>query len=110
MKVKLVESLLKESIDKEELFQILKLIGQAHDCIMKAQDKIQDLSYEYEDEIIDSLSYDLDDIEASVSELDFMDSDDPVQEVYEHYDLNLKESKDDDLGLPKEVKMNKKKI
>lgn len=88
MKVKLVEKLLNENVSKEELKNVLYLIGLAHDKIMEAQDELDTLGYDYDDEILSDLEYDLDDLEASLSELDFMGSDDPVKDAYEHYGVD----------------------
>lgn len=88
MKVKLVEKLQSGSAPKEELKSILYLIGLAHDKIMEAQDELETLGYDYDDEILSDLEYDLDDLEASLSELDFMGSDDPIADAYDHYDAD----------------------
>ena len=89
MKAKLVETILKEGVSKDQLNVILKLIGEAHDKIMEAQDELDTLSYEYDDEILDCLSYDLSDLESSLSELDFVGSDNPTQDAYDHYDIEV---------------------
>lgn len=87
MKVKIIKRTLKESLNEDSILDILKLIGEAHDKIMEAQDLISDIvEYdEYEDEdyeestLYSSLEYILDDLEASLSEYDYMGEDDPVE-------------------------------
>lgn len=88
MKVKIIKRTLKESLNEDSILDILKLIGEAHDKIMEAQDLISDI-IEYEDEdyeestlestLYSSLEYILDDLEASLSEYDYMGEDDPVE-------------------------------
>ena len=87
MKVRLVEKFLREGVSKKDLEKILYLIGEAHDKIMEAQDELSSLGYEYDDEIIDNLSYDLDDLEASLSEFDFVGDEDPVQACLDYYGI-----------------------
>ena len=87
MKVKLVESILKESVDKEELKNILELISEAHDKIMGAMDELDSLSYEYEDDVIDELKYKLEDVESELSEIDFIWEDDPIEAVYKYFEI-----------------------
>ena len=88
MKVKVVNRKLKEEFDLNDcILKVLKLIGQAHDKIMEAQDELsyaEDESYDEDNDysevdLIDSLEYSLDDLESALSEYDFMGEDDPVQ-------------------------------
>ena len=87
MKVKLVESILKESVDKKGLRAVLELMGQAHDKIMDALDEIDSLSYEYEDDIIDEIKYKLEDLEYELSEVDFIGENDPIQAAYNYFEI-----------------------
>jgi len=83
MKVSIAKRKLKEELNHRELFEILHLIGQAHDKIMEAQDLLSDLQYEYEDEedeeLLSTLEYILDDLESALSEHDYMGEDDSVE-------------------------------
>lgn len=76
-----------EATRRAFIFNILMKIGEAHDKIMEAQDDIADVRYDdIEDEddsefvsgTLDNLGYILDDLEAELSEYDFMGEDDPV--------------------------------
>lgn len=87
MKVKLVEKLLKEGVSKDEIYNILKLIGEAHDKIIEAQDYVDSLSSDYDDDILGDLEMYIDDMEASISELDFMGEEDPVSAIYKFYEI-----------------------
>lgn len=84
MKAKVVSRKLKEALDNNSILDILKLIGEAHDKIMDAQDLLNDLKEDNDDELLDALEYDvLDDLEASLSEFDFMGEDNPLEALKE---------------------------
>lgn len=76
-----------EATRRAFIFNILMKIGEAHDKIMEAQDDIADVKYddvrddddsEFVSGTLDNLGYILDDLEAELSEYDFMGEDDPV--------------------------------
>lgn len=64
---------------KSIIYQILYLIGEAHDKIIEAQD----LAKPGEDEFPAELCDVLDDLEADLSEWDMMGEDDPEAAFYE---------------------------
>ncbi len=78
---------LKDSIKDEEdpKLTICRLLGEAHDKIMEALDLVEDL--ENEDELPSSLRYDLEDLEASASEFDFMGESNPVDVLMGTYPI-----------------------
>lgn len=90
MKVKVIKRKLKEEWDKKSLLSVLKLIGEAHDKIMEAQDELSYLKDEYDDmdavevDLLDTLEYILDDLESDLSEHDYMGEDDPVEAFVEN--------------------------
>lgn len=61
--------------EKSIVYQILNLIGEAHDKIMEAQDLVTPGEDEFPSELVDIL----DDLEASLSEWDMMGEDDPEE-------------------------------
>lgn len=84
MKARVVSKKLKEDLDNNSILDVLKLIGEAHDKIMDAQDLLNDLKEDNDDELLDALEYDiLDDLEASLSEFDFMGEDNPLEALKE---------------------------
>lgn len=79
--------------DEDELLRFCKLMGEAHDKIMEAQDLLSDLIND--GKLPDDVSWDLDDVEASVSEFEFMGEDDPVKALKIKYDVEVSEDEDD---------------
>lgn len=86
MEVKVIAKKLKESLNSDSILSILKLIGEAHDKIMEAQDELSSLMYDLDDEDIaeeentlGALEEILDTLEADLSEHDHMGEDDPVE-------------------------------
>ena len=76
----------KKSMKDDEdsnLLKLCKLLGEAHDKIMEAQDLVKDLIEA--GEVDDSLEYDLDDLEADCSNFEFMGENNPVEALLEKY-------------------------
>lgn len=68
--------------EKSIVYQILHLIGEAHDKIIEAQDLVEPGEDEFPTELCDVL----DDLEAELSEWDMMGEDDPEAAFYEKLD------------------------
>ena len=94
MKVRIEARKLRESLGYKELFDVLLAMGQAHDKIMEAQDLLEDLEYRHydddegEDAAIPVLREILEDLEATLSEQDYMGEDDSVEAFRKKYDLD----------------------
>ena len=68
---------------KADIMKICVLLGEAHDKIMEAQDLVDDLAYD--DELPSDAIYDLEDLEAALSEFDFMGEEQPADAFLEKY-------------------------
>lgn len=80
-----------ELINKMTL-KVLQLIGRAHDDIMHAQDVVDGVSgidelNQNSESIIEALKNFLEDLEASLGEMDYMGYDDPVEAFAKGNDL-----------------------
>lgn len=73
----------KEVKDESEILQLARLLGEAHDKIIEAQDLAGSL--EGEDKISSALVYAIEDIEAPLSELDFMGESKPEEKLLEEF-------------------------
>ena len=72
-----------DSLEQDGVHQLALLLGEAHDKIMEAQDLAKDL---VNDEILaDDIEWDLSDLEAEVSEFEFMGEDDPAAALLAKY-------------------------
>lgn len=69
--------------DMNDLSNLARLLGEAHDKIMEALDLAEGL--ESSEEISSELVYRLEDLEAAASELDFTGEADPVEVLLENY-------------------------
>ena len=98
MKIRLTENILHEGFTKDDLNEICKLIGAAHDKIMEAQDLC-------DWDAPEELSYLLDDLEASLSEYDFMGEDDPTQAMIDALEIEV--DNDDEVEDEEEIEEEK---
>lgn len=86
--------------DENDMLRLCKLLGQAHDLVMEAQEIASDLVNT--DELPDDVSYDLDDLEAAVSEFEFMGEDNPAKALKEKYGVEDEEEFDEDEDVEEE--------
>lgn len=98
MKIRLTENILHEGFTKDDIRTICDKIGRAHDFIIEAQDLC---GWDAPEE----LSYLLDDLEASLSEYDFMGEDDPAQAMIDA--LEIEEDDDDEVEDEEEIEEEK---
>ena len=71
--------------EDDELYQLCKLLGEAHDKYIEALDLAESL--ENDEKISSELRYAIEDVEAPASELDFMGESVPVESLKEKYPL-----------------------
>lgn len=69
--------------DSDEIEMLIKLMGEAHSKIIEALDLAQSL--EQEDKISSRIVYELEDIEAPLSDLDFEGEDNPKEVFFEQF-------------------------
>lgn len=69
--------------EEDEILQLARLMGEAHDKITEAKDLCESL--ENEGKLSSELGYTLEDIEADLSELDFMGENDPAAKLSEKF-------------------------
>lgn len=73
---------LKEDYDRDDILEIARALGKAHDGLVEASEL---LSYLDADVLSDELRYAVEDLEAEASELDFMGEDNPVEALLAAY-------------------------
>ena len=78
--------------DDEELKQLIRLLGQAHNLVIEADELAGDLAGE--GKIPDDLVYAIEDLEAESSDLDFEGEADPLAALKEKFDIEENESFD----------------
>ena len=69
--------------EEDEVLKLAKLLGEAHDKIIEANELAESL--ESEEKISSSLVYAIEDVEAPLSELDFMGENDPKAKLLEQF-------------------------
>ena len=81
---------------EEETLKVCRLLGEAHDKFIEALDLIEEM--ENEDKLPSSLRYEVEDLEAKASNLDYMGESNPVEKLREEWPLN-DEGYDSDFDL-----------
>lgn len=77
----------------EELKQLIRLLGQAHNLVIEADELAGDLAGE--GKIPDDLVYAIEDLEAETSELDFEGENDPLAALKDKFEFEIEEVDED---------------
>ena len=80
--------------EMDEILELARLLGEAHDKLMEALDKCEEL--ENEDKVGSSLRYAIEDVEADLSDLDFMGESDPKDALLQKYSPEIEDLPDEE--------------
>lgn len=81
-----IKSKAKDSVEDNDFLKLAQFLGEAHDKIMEAQDLAKDLVND--EKLADNIEWDLEDLEAEVSEFEFMGEDDPAAALLAKYGVD----------------------